>query len=283
VESSIEEYWVDFRRFHKKSKNRSPSQLRSVVEWVHNQENPARKVFQVVREADRDHVSKFLSGRLVLMSPNEVNSLGHTDILIRLSRNLTCSNRNDVLAFEIPYPNPFGWDLLWGLVACREVTIPENLLGMVSRRSPISDFYRALVEVRFESMERHSLPSIEDSAVTLGNWLEGKSLDSALLQKVNARPILRTEDQVELLLFLMTICYHNRVLDSIILCVNELESLTTLGCERVYQLIGALERWVLFGCPLNLLLGWGGTKDNQAILQQKHGRLWALLCSDLRA
>jgi len=296
MESAIEEYWVDLRRGRSKAKRLAPSfcspaMLSPLVSWAKQLYQPDRVTTQVLPGDYREGSLKLIIDEL----PQEVlvraGSLQRGDdpmkMVLHTIRDMKVPSRNRTMSqFEFlpPHPaeNPFGWDLLWCLVACNEVTLPAHLRDLVNRRSRMSDFYRALVEIRFEAREKHFFPAIEENVIALSQWVEGQYKEdddhlSALLQKANIKSPVRTEERFELLLFILTLAQHNRLLDDLIVYLDQLDQLSTDGCEQLLKMVGAVDRWAHYGCPMNLLLGWRGSKEDLRMLRSQHARLAARL------
>jgi hypothetical protein len=137
---------------------------------------------------------------------------------------------------------------------------------MVGRKgTSFADFYRALVEIRFEVQERKALPTIEEDIIALGRWIERNVSDSgvqSLMSRSGIRNRVKKREQVDLLLFILTLAKVNGLLDEIVVYFD-LKWLDKMGAEELYRVLGDLEHWTSLGCPLSLLLGWEG--DRRAV------------------
>jgi len=171
--------------------------------------------------------------------------------------------------------NPVGWDILWCLVAHRELILTSYLKDLVGRKtSRLTEFYTALVEIRFEAQERQSLPSIEENVEALGRWVEGTLSDSTSFKlKTGVKGDVQSNERIDLLLFILNLAKDNQLLEEFIIFSDELERLPPEGASGLNEILLTLDRWVPIGCPLNLLLGWRGSDEDKSKLRGLQPRL----------
>jgi hypothetical protein len=273
MELPFEEYWGDIRDCRRTIPlpKESPTELTPLVLWAQNLWDSSRQAFHLLPGSDHDRglaierIKQELSGGELVQDSLWLGwPRAH---LLHVIRDLTVPYR-DHFTFTPPQPerNPVGWDLLWCLVARRNLVVSDSLRNLVSRKGTrFADFYRSLVEIRFETAEHSSLPTIEEGVLALGHWIEGSVKDSGvqtLMSKSIVRNRVRKREQVDLLLFLLTLAKANGLLDELVVYFD-LKWLDRTGAEELYKILGDLEHWIGLGCPLSLLLGWEG--DRQAV------------------
>lgn len=268
----FEEYWRDFRGQREASPEVGPPiEIAPLVLWARNLWDSSRQAFHVLLGSDRDQ-------RQALEQIKQELSAG---TLVRDQLWAGCPREHFlhvIRSLKVPYrdrffflppqreQNPSGWDLLWCLVALQELAVSDSLRGMVGRKgTSFADFYRALVEIRFEVQERKALPTIEEDIIALGRWIERNVSDSgvqSLMSRSGIRNRVKKREQVDLLLFILTLAKVNGLLDEIVVYFD-LKWLDKMGAEELYRVLGDLEHWTSLGCPLSLLLGWEG--DRRAV------------------
>jgi hypothetical protein len=141
---------------------------------------------------------------------------------------------------------------------------------VTNRNSPITEFYKALVEIRFEAQERKSIPSIEENIVALGRWLEGGTSEDEVVAALKLRTGIKGNvlpfDRINLLFFILTLAKDNQLLEDFVMWSPEMELLSKSGASGLNGILLALDAWFSIGCPLNLLLGWrAATGDREAM------------------
>lgn len=284
---SVEEYWDDIRMKPERAKYLKPPsyELVHLVEWGRNLQATSRDTFKVIPGRNPDIIvaalEKELPSEVLVRNPDLCRSedpIGNLMALVRQMRVPSKFRVRDNLSFRPPHPsmNPVGWDILWCLVAHSEVVLTSYLKDLVSRKSSrLTEFYTALVEIRFEAQERQSIPSIEENVEALGRWVEGVSSEDPAIAsfklKTGVKGDVQKNERMDLLLFILNLAKDNQLLEEFIAFSGEMERL--IETEGINEVILALDRWVPIGCPLNLLLGWRGSDEDKAKLKDVHPRL----------
>jgi len=283
---SVEEYWDDIRIKPERAKYlKNPSYtIDRLIEWGTNLQSTSRETFRVIPGANAsltvEALELGLPSETLLRDPGLQGSgdpVGHLLNSIRQMRVPSKFRVRNTLSFRPPHPsmNPFGWDLLWCLVAHRELVLTSYLKDLVGRKSSrLTEFYTALVEIRFEAQERQSIPSIEENIEALGRWVEGTLSDPTSFKlKTGVKGDVQSNERMDLLLFILSLAKDNQLIEEFILFLGEIGKLTLDKAEGINEIILALDRWVSIGCPLNLLLGWRGSDEDKAQLKEVHPRL----------
>ena len=287
---SVEEYWDDIRMKPERAKYLKPHsyELAHLIEWGRNLQATSRETFKVIPVRDAQSIveafeKEFPSETVVADSGlcGAEDPVGHLLSIVRQMRVPSKFRVRDNLSFRPPHPsmNPFGWDLLWCLVAHRDVVLTSYLKDLVGKKSSrLTEFYTALVEIRFEAQERQSIPSIEENVEALGRWVEGgysieDSVIASFKLKTGVKGDVQKNERIDLLLFILNLARDNQLLEEFIVFSDGMESLSSEGAEGVNEVILALDRWVPIGCPLNLLLGWRGSDEDKVKLKAIHPRL----------
>lgn len=285
---SIEEFWDDIRIKPERAKYlKKPSyELAHLIEWGMNLQATSRDTFRVISEAGSsmivDTLERSLSSGVLVRDSGLSRSEDPVGHLMTFVRQMMVPSRfrvRDNLSFRPPHPsmNPFGWDILWCLVAHREIVLTSYLKDLVARKSSrLTEFYTALVEIRFEAQERQSIPSIEENVEGLGKWVEGtlsESTGTNFKLKVGVKGDVQRNERMDLLLFILNLAKDNQLLEEFILFSDGLEGLSQERASELNEILLALDRWVPIGCPLNLLLGWRGSDKDRAILKELHPQL----------
>jgi hypothetical protein len=286
--TSVEEFWDDIRIKPERAKYlKTPSyELAYLVEWARNLQSTSRDTFKVVPGTGSsliiDALERELPSEALVRDPDLCRSedpVGHLMTLVRQMRVPSRFRVRDNLSFRPPHPsmNPFGWDLLWCLVAHRELVLTSYLKDLVVRKSSrLTEFYTALVEIRFEAQERQSIPSIEENVEALGRWVEGSLSDTAATSfklRTGVKGVVQRNERMDLLLFILNLAKDNRLLEEFVVFSCGMERLSSDGATEINEVILALDRWVPIGCPLNLLLGWRGSDEDRAHLKEVSPRL----------
>ncbi len=288
MNTSVEEFWDDIRIKPERAKYlKTPSyELAHLVEWGMNLQATSRDTLKVIPGTHSslivDSLERSLPSEVLVRDPGLVQSedpVGHLMTFVRQMRVPSRFRVRDNLSFRPPHPsmNPFGWDLLWCLVAHREIVLTSYLKDLVVRKSSrLTEFYTALVEIRFEAQERQSIPSIEENVEALGRWVEGTLSESAgthFKLKTGVKGDVQRNERMDLLLFILNLAKDNQLLEEFIIFSGGMEGLSPDGASEINEVLLALDRWVPIGCPLNLLLGWRGSDKDKTSLKELHPRL----------
>jgi len=284
--NSVEEFWDDIRIRSERAKYLKPPsyELAQLVEWGSSLQATSRDTLKVIPGTIQSSIIEALERELpsgVLLISHELSRpedpIGYLMTLVRQMRVPSRFRVRDTLSFRPPHPsmNPVGWDILWCLVAHRELILTSYLKDLVGRKSSrLTEFYTALVEIRFEAQERQSIPSIEENVEALGRWVEGTLSDPASFKlRTGVKGDVQSNERIDLLLFILNLAKDNQLLEEFIVFSDEMEKLSSDGASGVNEILLALDRWVPIGCPLNLLLGWRGSEDDKSRLKEMHPRL----------
>lgn len=290
----IEDYWVDFRQRSPLVRGLYPSlttkeSVNPLLMWANTPRDHIGSTMRVLPGDTQEQTFKLLIDHLPRNTILRTSVFNCTS-LSTLVRDLWIPEGKrtfETLRFTIPRPNenPQGWDILWCLAACRELSVPYSLRKEVNHlRSPIADFYRALLELRFEAEEKLYLPVIEEGLRSLSNWVCGYPgvIGSPILQKAGITRGVTPKESSDLLLFILSLANHNHLLDGFILYTPGVESVSGVCTEQLYQLLGSIDRWLNYGCPLTLLLGWRGTQEDKTQLRHSHPKLYRRVTSGLK-
>lgn len=276
----FEEYWSDLRGGIPKRK-RAYSGLQAAVTplraWV---EKPDESPLRVIPGEERAAVLAQFEAELPPgVMHRWVSPWGGsvTQTFVRSLRDFstppTHRDRQD-FAFALPHPmrNPGGWDLLWGLGARNTFVIEEPLRGMTNRRvSRLAELYRALSEVRFDVKERKDWQLVQEEINEIGRWLEGAQKETPFLSRVLIRRPLDPVEQLDTMLFLLTLAKQNHLIEDVFLALDNLESASPEEAEDLNNVILAVSRWAVIGSPLRLLIGWDA--KSKSSLRKLHPRL----------
>jgi hypothetical protein len=286
--NSVEDFWDDIRIKSEQAKYLKPTsyELAPLVEWGTNLQATSRDTLRVIPGTSSSSIIDSLerelpSGGLVRDSElvRSEDPIGHLMTLVRQMRVPSRFRVRGNLSFRPPHPsmNPVGWDILWCLVAHRELILTSYLKDLVGKKSSrLTEFYTALVEIRFEAQERQSIPSIEEDVESLGGWVEGNLSNSSNTHfklKTGVKGDVQKNERMDLLLFILNLAKDNQLLEEFIVFSDGMERLTPSGSLELNEILLALDRWVPIGCPLNLLLGWRGSDEDRASLKEMHSRL----------
>jgi hypothetical protein len=277
----IEEYWTDFHKVPRISRMypdfTSSHQVKPLVLWANSLGEPDHITLQVLPGDEQDRgfrtlIEELPSGVLfqteALKEVTDLRKHLMTSIkFFQVPRNTSLNSWVDFIP-PMPEDSNQGWDILWYLVALSDLAIPPQLKYLMNFNSRITKFYRALMEVRFETQEKRS--SAEDLLTPLLCWIEG---GVATPPSVSRKSGLHTDDQIELLLFILTLAKYNLRLSGFAFYMPGVESLSVDGYEQLNQLLNSVYRWMNHECPLSLLLGWIGSKEDQSKLRRKNSQL----------
>jgi hypothetical protein len=286
----IEEYWDDIRLKPRRAKylQLHPYEVAPLIDWGKGLSSTSRPTFKVIPGGNSQSVMRLVANEfpqeIVILGSgfcDSEDSVGQLMSTVRRMRVPAKFRVRENLSFRPLHPgsNPLGWDILWCLVAHRDIVLSSYLKDLVGKKSSrLTEFYKALVEIRFEAKERGSLPTIEENVVALGRWVdggyakEGAALTSLKL-KTGIKGDVGAEERLDLLLFILNLAKDNQLLEDFMVFFEGMEGLSKKGAEGLNEIILALDRWVPVGCPLNLLLGWRGSKEDRIRLKTLHPRL----------
>jgi len=180
--------------------------------------------------------------------------------------------RTQARKFKLIPPNPsqIQWDFLWGLTLLNWVSIEEPLRGMIERKkSKLAKVFRALEEIRWQAVDQPHL--IEEWVEQFGYWLEGHSEVPKYLDSID--PLKETSEQLEALLFLVTLAKQHGLLESkLFIHIADIQYLQTAEAERLSDTLQAINKWAVLGSPLRLLLSWDGLGSLRKAISPKLAR-----------
>ena len=285
---SIEEYWDAIRLRPRRAKylQLHTYEVAPLIDWGKGLSATSRPTFKVIPGGNSQSVMRLVVNEFpqetVLMGfgfCDSDDSVGQLISTVRRMRVPAKFRVRENLSFRPLHPgsNPLGWDLLWCLVAHRDIVLSSYLKDLVGNKSShLTEFYKALVEIRFEAKERGSLPTIEENVVALGRWVESTKEDAAITSlklKTGIKGDVGRDERLDLLLFILNLAKDNQLLEDFMMFFEGMEDLSKKGAEGLNEIILALDRWVPVGCPLNLLLGWRGSKEDRIKLKMLNPRL----------
>lgn len=276
----LEDYWADIRRSPPKKAYPGllePPCLAQLQAWGKLPVEP----FVVVPGEDRQAVVTSLTSHLEtgVVVPCSWSREEMVTALVHATRDLVIApprRQRGFFTLPVPMDMPTGWDLIWGIVLRRDFIIDEPLRGLIDKRfSRLSDMFRALTEARFmvtEGTQREKWANTERALVAIGRWVEGSPKLDPFLLEAGIRRSLNPEDQVGVLLFLLTLANQNGLLPATIFVLSDLERVTRQDAGDLHGILSALERWKPIGCPLRLLVTWDGR--NKTALRRLNPKLY---------
>jgi hypothetical protein len=92
--------------------------------------------------------------------------------------------------------------------------------------------------------------------------VEGSPKLDPFLYEAGIRRSLSAEEQLGVLLFLLTLANQNGLLPTTFFVLSDLERVTRQDAVDLHGILSALERWKPIGCPLRLLVTWDGLNKN---------------------
>lgn len=262
---SLEEVWADLRRGKPKPKRVYPdlaNHLPALRNWLHNPDAPWRTIPGEGRREILKQLEEELPSGVVLRVESPWGRDAVLPSFIGAVRNLFIQPaRRGRQAYEFPLPhplhNPVGWDILWGLVARSSFIIEEPLRGMTDRRvSRLADVFRAVNEARFDAKESKNWHLVGEDIRTIGQWLEGRLQEHSFLSRALIRRPLGPDEQLDAILFLLTLAKQNQLIDETFIIIDNLERATFEDARHLSQLMSALTRWSVLGSPVHLIIGW---------------------------
>ncbi len=159
--------------------------------------------------------------------------------------------------FFAPLPDVGGpWELLWSVSACNYLDAKRVEFYLNHTKGPALTAYTQLVERR-EKL-RSGTETWEALAADFDTWLRGCS----------------STDRLEVVLFLLTLAKNNQLIGSVLLTLDDVESLTLPEqFEDLYKFLSECMDWTMNGCLLRIILGWRGAKEDERALRKAHPQL----------
>lgn len=310
----FDEYWGDVRRGLRPEATPDSTEVVSLAvlhAWAQDTGNPRRPPFVVVSGTNRDILYRQVqSDDWMFEKPGGILDLrgsttswiyGLTRHLVERVRGLTIPPefRDLVTSSQVPQQelSTTEWEILWALVSCPFLVVEEPLDQLIDQRfSLLSDVHRGLLEARFEVSEAGGPAFCGTEA--LGAWIEGQKHSSltasaqAFLARANITQTVTEPERAEVLHFLLTLAKQNGLLGGVVLAIDGLENLTSKEvADELLQFLEVCGRWVTYGSPLGLIVGWRGTKEDAKQLRGLHPKLarriaeadhWIRSLSDVR-
>ena len=286
MEQSIEKYWGAIRGGRAKHLGFSLVQSRALTPllvWGSNLESSSTMMVLPGedREACLSLLERELPSRVIVRSRASLSSTSTRTRLLESTCDLKVPAKfRTNFDFQPPEPegNPLGWDLIWSLIATANLSLSSNLVDLTSNRSSrFMEFYRAILEARFEAREGQSIASIEDNVMSIVYWIEGNTYFEgsarAFYSKAGIKSKVQPGEQLDLLMFILTLARDNHLLDDFIAVLEGFEGFQSSTLDEVSEVIEAACQWSTFGCPLHLLVEWRLSTEEVSRLMAHHPKL----------
>lgn len=179
-------------------------------------------------------------------------------------------------------PQPGNWDLVWALIAVENFVVEHPLRAMIDHSFYlVHDVHRVLWEARFLAREQPTLQAAEALVDTFLRWITGRKLnerDQEALTALGIRKLVSSDtERFDVLCFLLTLGHHNGFLERAVFVFDGLERALEFDRRPVLrQLQTLLDRgrtWVKLGCPIGILVGFSGEKNDVKQLFRLNGKL----------
>jgi hypothetical protein len=184
---------------------------------------------------------------------------------------------------------PHEWDLLWNLLTLEQVEFEEPLRLLIDQGLVFTEAFKAIWEARSRLDEGREIKNL---VTAISRWMTGVKLAPAerrLLGSLGIERELGTPfERLDMLFFLVTLAKQNDLVAPLVLILDGLDRVVTLGVSRrkvmlkeLYDFCLAAERWSRLEAPIGFMLGYSDEHRALDAIERANSKLGTKLKSYL--